>query len=125
MSVDVKRVYEEPGPDDGTRVLVDRLWPRGLTKQDAQVDQWRKDVAPSSDLRRWFGHEPGRFEEFARRYVAELEGNPAVSEVAALGVDGSRLTLLYAARDTEHNHALVLRDVLRGYLDDTASGSGA
>ncbi|MGH8967704.1 MAG: DUF488 domain-containing protein [Actinomycetes bacterium] len=125
MTIDVKRVYDPPGPDDGARVLVDRLWPRGVSKGDAHLDAWRKDLAPSSELRTWFHHEPERFAEFERRYRAELDGNPGVAEVAALGAGGSRLTLLYSARDTEHNQALVLQDVLRNYLEETDSGSGA
>ncbi|MGW8565245.1 DUF488 domain-containing protein [Isoptericola sp. NPDC055881] len=125
MSIAVKRVYEPPAPDDGARVLVDRLWPRGVSKEAAHLDRWCKDVAPSAELRTWFHHEPDRFAEFERRYRAELAGNPAVAELAALGAGDARLTLLYSARDTERNHALVLRDVLLHYRDETASGSGA
>ncbi|MFE7406283.1 DUF488 domain-containing protein [Isoptericola sp. NPDC057559] len=125
MTIAVKRVYEPPEPDDGTRVLVDRLWPRGVSKGRAHLDRWCKEVAPSTELRHWFHHEPDRFAEFERRYRAELAGNPEVAELAALGAGDARLTLLYSARDTEHNQALVLREVLRGYLDDTASGSDA
>jgi DNA-3-methyladenine glycosylase len=125
VTIDVKRVYEAPEPDDGTRVLVDRLWPRGVSKERAHVDRWCKEVAPSTELRHWFHHEPDRFAEFERRYRAELAGNPEVAELAVLGAGDARLTLLYSARDTEHNQARVLRDVLQGYLEDTASGSDA
>lgn len=124
MTIAVKRVYDRPAPDDGTRVLVDRLWPRGMSKEHAHLDRWCREVAPSSDLRTWFHHDPTRFAEFERRYRAELDGNPEVAELAALGAEEARLTLLYSARDTEHNQALVLRDVLQAYLDDTGSGSG-
>jgi uncharacterized protein YeaO (DUF488 family) len=123
--VQVRRVYDPPEAKDGQRVLVDRLWPRGISKDRADLDRWCKDVAPSTDLRTWFHHDPDRFEEFERRYRAELVGNPEVPELAALGAGDRRLTLVYAARDTEHNQALVLRDVLEGYLEDAASGSGA
>ncbi|MFE5342490.1 DUF488 domain-containing protein [Isoptericola sp. NPDC056578] len=125
MTITVKRVYDDPAPDDGARVLVDRLWPRGISKDHAHLDRWSKEVAPSTDLRTWFHHDPGRFEEFERRYRAELADNPEVPELAALGAGDRRLTLLYSARDTERNQALVLRDVLEAYLEDAASGSGA
>ncbi|MFC7878932.1 DUF488 domain-containing protein [Isoptericola sp. NPDC057391] len=124
MTITVKRVYDDPGPDDGARVLVDRLWPRGISKDHARLDRWCKEVAPSTDLRTWFHHDPDRFEEFERRYRAELADNPEVPELAGLGAGDRRLTLLYSARDTEHNQALVLRDVLESYLEDAASGSG-
>jgi len=125
VTIVVKRVYEPPEPDDGARVLVDRLWPRGVSKEHAHLDRWCKDVAPSTELRQWFHHDPDHFAEFERRYRAELAGNPEVPELAALGAGGDRLTLLYSAHDTEHNQALVLRDVLLDYLEETASGSGA
>jgi len=124
VTIAVKRVYDPPAPDDGTRVLVDRLWPRGVSKERAHLDRWCREVAPSHDLRTWFHHDPTRFAEFERRYRAELEAVPEVAELAALGAGEARLTLLCSARDTEHNHALVLREVLRAYRDDAASGSG-
>lgn len=111
--VRIKRVYEAPAADDGLRVLVDRLWPRGLKRQGSAIDRWLKEAAPSPELRRWFGHDPARWDEFRSRYEAELAANPG--NLAALRelIRGSgRLTLLYAARDTDHNHAVVLRDVL-------------
>lgn len=125
MTITVKRVYDGPAPDDGARVLVDRLWPRGISKEHAHLDRWSKEVAPSTDLRTWFHHDPDRFEEFERRYRAELAGNPEVPELAELGAGDRRLTLVYSARDTEHNQALVLRDVLEAYLDETGSASEA
>jgi uncharacterized protein YeaO (DUF488 family) len=114
MTVRVKRVREDRSDDDGLRVLVDRLWPRGVAKADADHDEWLRDVAPSPELRKWFGHDPDRFDEFARRYRAELDAEPAASALAGLrtrAVAGP-LTLLTATRDVEHSHARVLADVL-------------
>lgn len=109
----LKRAYEPPSDTDGTRVLVDRLWPRGLEKHKAAIDVWLKDVAPTTELRKWFGHDPARWTEFRRRYRDELVGNSAVDELHALMKQG-RVTLIYAARDQEHNEAVVLRDYLTG-----------
>src|ERR1700755_1290487 len=103
----LKRVYEAADKDDGTRVLVDRLWPRGLRKESAGLALWLKDIPPSPALGTWFGHDPARFEEFSRRYRGELAGNEdAVGRIAGLLKSG-RVTLLYAAHDTVHNHAVV------------------
>lgn len=108
----VKRVYEPPAPDDGLRLLVDRLWPRGLTKEQARIDRWLKDIAPSPELRGWFGHDPQRWLEFQERYRRELETHsPTLHEIAELGRQGA-ITLVYAARDEQHNNAVVLRQVL-------------
>ena len=110
----LKRAYEEADANDGTRVLVDRLWPRGLSKERARVDAWLKEVAPSDELRRWFGHDPDKFAEFRKRYEAELaseSGKEAVTKLREL-VKRGHVTLLFAARDMEHNNAVVLRDVL-------------
>jgi uncharacterized protein YeaO (DUF488 family) len=108
----LKRAYEQPSPDDGFRVLVDRLWPRGLPKERAAIDHWSKEVAPSNELRRWFGHDPAKWEEFRRRYRAELAARAElVDELRAMARQG-RLTLVYAARDEYHNDAVVLREVL-------------
>jgi len=107
----IKRVYEPPAPDDGCRVLVDRLWPRGLSKEKAKLDLWLKDVAPSAELREWFGHKPERWLEFRRRYKAELDGSTAFAELRGMGRK-LRLTLLYAAKDKAHNNAVVLADLL-------------
>lgn len=110
--VKLKRVYEPASPDDGTRVLVDRLWPRGLTKADAAVDRWLKDLAPTTELRRWFGHDPDRWTEFQRRYTEELRQHAAeVDELRELA-RSSVVTLLYGARDERHNDAVVLRAAL-------------
>jgi uncharacterized protein YeaO (DUF488 family) len=112
LDVRLKRAYLEPSPDDGVRVLVDRLWPRGVRKADAAIDRWVKEIAPSTGLRRWFGHDPGRWDEFQRRYKAELsqEGD-LLNELRDIAKEGA-LTLVYSARDEAHNQAAVLRDVL-------------
>lgn len=110
----IRRVYEPASPDDGFRVLIDRLWPRGLRRESAAIDLWFKDIAPSPALRTWFGHEPARWAGFGERYCAELDANvPAVQRLAGLLRAYGRMTLLYAARDPVHNHAAVLRDYLR------------
>lgn len=113
MELRLARVYDTPGDDDGYRVLVDRVWPRGVRKEDARVDLWLKEAGPSTELRKWFGHDPERFEEFARRYGAELEGSPALAELREIVATHPVVTLLYGAKDTEHNQAVVLADVLR------------
>lgn len=109
----LKRVYAPVAPEDGKRVLVDRLWPRGLRKADATIDRWLKELAPSTALRRWFGHEPRRWAEFQKRYRRELAGRAdLLDEVRTLARKG-RLTLLFAARDEAHNEAVVLRNLLQ------------
>jgi uncharacterized protein YeaO (DUF488 family) len=113
MDVRLKRVYEPAGPTDGHRVLIDRLWPRGISRERAKIDQWEKELAPSKQLRQWFGHEPERFDEFRRRYIDELTGQcPRLTSLRRRAREGT-LTLVYAARDTEHNDAVVLAEVLR------------
>ncbi len=112
MKVALKRVYEPPSPTDGTRILVDRLWPRGLSKEKANVDLWLKEIAPSTELRRWFAHDPAKWAEFQRRYRAELDTNSdAVSELKAALSDGPA-TLVYGAKDEAHNDAVVLATYL-------------
>lgn len=119
--VKLKRAYEPAAEADGTRVLVDRLWPRGVSKADAAVDRWLKEIAPSTGLREWFGHDPARWQEFRRRYKQELQQHAAeLEELRALARHGT-VTLLYGARDEEHNDAVVLRDVL---LSREADGGG-
>ena len=109
----VKRVYDQPHKSDGARVLVDRLWPRGLPKASAALTLWLKEIAPSPELRKWFAHDPERWTEFSRRYLAELKHNDeVVAQLKAL-LARRRVTLLYAAHDIDHNHALVLADYLR------------
>ncbi|WP_146590902.1 DUF488 domain-containing protein [Posidoniimonas polymericola] len=110
--VKIKRIYEPCAKTDGYRVLVDRLWPRGMSKEAAHIDCWANDLAPSSSLRRWFGHQPEKFEEFRRLYLDELAGNSAIEDVLRQLVTHSVVTLLYAASDTTRNHAVVLRDFL-------------
>jgi uncharacterized protein YeaO (DUF488 family) len=114
MAVQLKRVYDDAEETDGFRVLVDRLWPRGVTKERASVDLWLKDVAPSTELRKEWHHNPDRSGDFAARYRAELEDNPAVEELARLTREHPTLTLLYGAKDPVVNHARVLLDVLDG-----------
>jgi uncharacterized protein YeaO (DUF488 family) len=109
----VKRVYEPAAPDDGARILVDRIWPRGVTKTEAALTLWFKDIAPSDSLRKWFGHDPERYAEFGRRYRKELDSNgESVAHMGAFLKEG-RVTLLYAAHDPVHNHALVLADYIK------------
>jgi uncharacterized protein YeaO (DUF488 family) len=108
----VKRAYAAPSADDGVRVLVDRLWPRGLSKAEARIDRWTKDLAPSTELRKWFGHDPVRWDEFRRRYRAELAGKAALMEELRALARGQPVTLIFAARDEAHNEAVVLRDEL-------------
>jgi uncharacterized protein YeaO (DUF488 family) len=120
--VRLKRAYEAPSRSDGYRVLVDRLWPRGVSKASARLDLWAKDVAPSPALRRWFGHDPARFAAFARRYAAELREPPARGLLAELTRRAARgtVTLVYGARDEAHNGAVVLRDAIEGALREEA-----
>ena len=112
MAVVIKRIYEAPAASDGCRVLVDRLWPRGVSKEKAALDVWLKEVAPSPDLREWFGHKPERFKEFSAKYEEELRANAAVDELKKLLKEHKTVTLLYAAHDPEINHALVLQKLL-------------
>lgn len=114
MPIAVKRIYDSPGPDDGHRVLVDRLWPRGLSKQDARLDRWLRDIAPSTELRKWLHADRSRWEEFQARYLEELEAHGEVLRDLAERARRERVTLLYGSRDTERNHAVVLREVLEG-----------
>ena len=112
--VAIKRVYDEPATDDGMRVLVDRLWPRGLSKERARIDLWLKEIAPSNELRTWFGHDPAKFDEFRRRYEAELTsdtGQAALTRLRQLA-NQQQVTLVFAARDTAHSNATVLRELL-------------
>jgi len=109
-----KRAYQPPAPEDGLRVLVDRLWPRGVTKEALAIDRWIKEIAPSDKLRRWFGHDPARWEEFRRRYGRELALHTAVLGELRELARGGMLTLVYAARDEAHNNAVALRDILIG-----------
>jgi uncharacterized protein YeaO (DUF488 family) len=112
--IQLKRVYEKPSRTDGLRILVDRLWPRGLTKEHAAVNLWLKDVAPSTPLRKWFGHDPARWKEFQTRYRKELRHKKEAVELLKQKSEEHTVTLVYGARDEEHNEALVLKKVLEG-----------
>ena len=123
MSLRVRRAYDAPTPDDGCRVLVDRLWPRGLKREAAGIDHWLRELAPSNELRKWFGHDPARWDEFRQRYADELNAPataPALAELRGLIASHPVLTLLYAARDTTCNNA----EALRLWLDVAASPGG-
>lgn len=112
--IQVKRVYDPPAPGDGVCFLVDRLWPRGLKREALHLDGWLKDVAPSDALRRWFSHDPARWDEFQRRYFAELDGKPEAWRPIFTAAHQDNVILLYGARDTEHNNAVALK----GYLEE-------
>ncbi|MCL6517186.1 DUF488 domain-containing protein [Alicyclobacillus sp.] len=116
MGIQVKRVYDAPSPADGTRILVDRLWPRGVRKEDARIDLWWKDIAPSPELRTWFGHRPERFAAFRDQYRVELTADPVrrhlVEELARKSAEET-VTLVYGAKDPVHNHVQVILEVLR------------
>ena len=121
----VKRVYEKKDGSDGRRIYVDRLWPRGLSKREAEIDEWMKDLSPSADLRKWFGHEPAKFEEFKRRYRKELEAAESKARLRQIATMSERedVTLLYSARDTEHNNAVVLAELVGALMrNSTARG---
>jgi uncharacterized protein YeaO (DUF488 family) len=111
--IKIKRVYENAGPADGTRVLVERLWPRGMRKEELALNSWIKDVAPSTDLRRWFSHDPAKWEDFRRRYFAELDAHVTAWQPLLEGARKGNLTLLYSSRDTEHNNAVALMEYLK------------
>jgi uncharacterized protein YeaO (DUF488 family) len=113
-NIKLKRAYDPPSPEDGARILVDRLWPRGISKEKAALDQWMKEIAPSTELRKWFGHDPKRWTEFRRRYAEELRQHPDLVAGLRSLARQSRITLVYAAHDEAHNDAIVLRDVLLG-----------
>jgi uncharacterized protein YeaO (DUF488 family) len=113
MDVRLKRAYEPAAATDGSRVLIDRIWPRGVSREEAQLDEWARELAPSGELRRWFSHDPDRFAEFRRRYRAELAAQEAKLRELRQRARQGTLTLVYAARDTEHNDAVVLAELLR------------
>jgi uncharacterized protein YeaO (DUF488 family) len=111
-NIKIKRAYDKPAAEDGLRILIDRLWPRGLTKNKAAIDHWFKDIAPSTKLRKWFSHDPDRWTEFRRRYIGELKSHVLqLDEIRELARNSS-ITLVYAAHDELHNDAVVLRDIL-------------
>ncbi len=112
MNIQIKRVYADAAPEDGRRILIDRLWPRGLTKEEAKIDLWLKDLAPSGELREWFGHDPEKWTGFRERYTKELEANDTAVSQLRSELKAERATLLYGAKDEEHNNAVVLKDFL-------------
>ena len=112
MKISIKRVYLPAEDSDGYRVLVDRLWPRGIKKENAKIDLWAKALAPSAELRKWFNHIPGRFDEFSKKYVEELKANPEVAPILDKLRQHDKVTLLYGARDEQHNNAVVLLHLL-------------
>lgn len=111
MKIKLKRVYEKPDKKDGIRILVDRLWPRGLTKRKADIDLWLKDIAPSTELRKWFGHAPEKWKEFRKRYHQELKKNREQIELLKKQLKKGTVTLVYGAKDKDHNEALVLKEL--------------
>lgn len=113
MKVHLKRVYEEPSKDDGFRILVDRLWPRGKSKEKAAVDLWLKEIAPTDELRKWFGHDPKKWEDFHKKYTAELKKNTEAVKQLKAQVKKGKTTIVYGAKDEEHNQAVVIRDYLK------------
>lgn len=113
MTIRIKRAYEPPAPADGERILIDRLWPRGLSRRKAAIDQWMRELAPSTELRRWFAHDPERWREFKRRYFHELRAVDEQARALATRARRRRVTLVYAARDEEHSNAVALREYLR------------
>jgi len=115
VGLQTKRIYEQPDKTDGLRVLVDRLWPRGLTKKEAQIDDWLKEIAPSTRLRKWFGHDPARWKEFKQRYVAELKDHREQLEHLAQESRKRTVTLLFGAKDVTHNNAVVLKEYIEKF----------
>jgi uncharacterized protein YeaO (DUF488 family) len=113
MKIQVKRIYDPPSKEDGTRLRVDRIWPRGLSKESAKIDAWLKDFAPSTELRRWFGHDPAKWAEFQKRYYAELDQKPDVKKTILPTKTKGTVTLLFGAKDTEHNNAVALKSYLQ------------
>ena len=110
--VKIKRIYDQPSPDDGKRIYVDRLWPRGMKKEEVKMDEWLKDISPSDGLRKWFGHDPSKYKEFKSRYTKELEKHSEVLERIRKESKKETVTLLFSAKDTEHNNATVLKEML-------------
>lgn len=115
MDIHIKRIYEKPLNSDGIRILVDRIWPRGIKKEDARLDEWLKEIAPSTELRKWFDHKENRFEEFSRKYKEELKGHRELTSQLLKYTQKKRLTLLYGAKDEKHNQAVVLKDYLENH----------
>lgn len=116
MEIQTKRAYEDPSPDDGARILVDRLWPRGVSKEKAQIDLWPKEVAPSNELRKWYGHDPDKWEEFKRRYFAELDAEPEGLDELLERVRQGAVTFVYSSKERRYNNARALREYVESRL---------
>ena len=114
MALRLKRAYDEPAGNDGYRVLVDGMWPRGVRKEDAAIDEWLKQLAPSRELRQWFGHDPAKWDQFKERYFQELDAHASDVEPLAERAKDGRVTLVFGARDTDHNNAVALKEYLKG-----------
>jgi uncharacterized protein YeaO (DUF488 family) len=112
MSIKLKRAYEKPGPEDGLRILVERLWPRGISKENARLDAWMKDVAPSNELRKWYNHDPAKWAEFKKRYFAELDGENDAVEALRKTVRGKKVTFVYGSKEEKYNSAAALKEYL-------------
>jgi uncharacterized protein YeaO (DUF488 family) len=113
--IKIKRSYDNPQKEDGFRILVDRLWPRGLSKEKAKIDLWLKDISPINDLRKWFSHDPGKWNDFRKRYKDELRGKrEMILKIKKIEKEKKIITLLYSAKDKEHNNAVILKEVLKG-----------
>jgi uncharacterized protein YeaO (DUF488 family) len=118
MSIRLKRAYDQPAANDGYRVLVDRVWPRGVSKDEAQIDDWPKEIAPSTELRKWFGHDPEKWDEFKKRYFQELDGRAEIVNELVNQAREGRLTLVYSAKDEKHNNAVALKEYLKERLGE-------
>ena len=116
MTIDVKRAYDPSAKSDGHRILIDRIWPRGVTRNDLRIDAWLKDLAPSTELRKWFGHDPAKWDEFRKRYARELEQRPEALEELVAQARAGHVTLVFGAKDIEHNNAVALREHLERRL---------
>ncbi len=116
MAIHLKRAYDPPAKSDGRRILVDRIWPRGIAKKDLQIDAWLKDLAPSTELRKWFGHDPAKWDEFRKRYARELEQRADALEELVAQARAGHVTLVFGAKDSEHNNAVALREHLERRL---------
>lgn len=112
--INIKRAYDNPAPEDGVRILVDRMWPRGVRKDTVAIDLWLKEIAPGNELRTWFGHDPAKWDEFRCRYAAELDRNPEPVRLLRERIRAGDVTLVYAAKDERHNNAVVLKEYLEG-----------
>jgi uncharacterized protein YeaO (DUF488 family) len=110
--IKIKRAYDEVSPDDGERILVDRLWPRGIKKDEAKIDEWMKEIAPSNELRKWFAHDPSKWKEFKKRYMEELKDQSTLIEILINRAKRGNITLIFSARETEHNNAVVLSELI-------------